>query len=232
MATRKERVVPRKWIVAAKWDLWKLRSRGPRTPAAPSAYTWLVCRRLVELPVALASSPYPAFEEVWPDWERQVALGPGIALFGSFVRRQLFLPIDDNYFPRSTTITFGLLGGAKRPPPGGGPSPPAAGFLFLRSIYIRGGGKVGNLLLVFHFSIRPRRRSCGNVGIAPPFGEISKGLVESGGSLLLAFPSFHSPGISTAHTPSGFAPWHHAGSPPSSSAWFSACCFCLACSTR
>src|SRR5260370_12235059 len=62
----------------------------------------------------------------------------------------------------------------------------------------RGGGKVGNLLLVFHFPIRLRRRSCGNVGIAPPLGEISKGLVERGGSLPLAFHAFHSPGISTA----------------------------------
>jgi hypothetical protein len=32
----------------------------------------------------------------------------------------------------------------------------------------------------------------------PPFGEISKGLVESVGSLILAFHGFHSPGISTA----------------------------------
>src|SRR5437764_8234205 len=62
----------------------------------------------------------------------------------------------------------------------------------------RGGGKVGNLLLVFHFSVRPRRRSCGNVGISPALGEISKGLVERVGSLPLAFHSFHSPGISTA----------------------------------
>jgi hypothetical protein len=34
---------------------------------------------------------------------------------------------------------------------------------------------VENLLLVFHFSISPRRRSCGNVGISPACGEISKG---------------------------------------------------------
>jgi len=57
---------------------------------------------------------------------------------------------------------------------------------------------VGNLPLVFHFPIRLRRRSCGNVGISPSFGEISKGLVERVGSLLLAFHAFHSPGISTA----------------------------------
>lgn len=63
---------------------------------------------------------------------------------------------------------------------------------------IRGGGKVENLFLVFHFSIRLRRRRCGNVGISPAFGEISKGLVESVGSLLLAFHAFHRPGISTA----------------------------------
>src|SRR6516164_8748257 len=57
----------------------------------------------------------------------------------------------------------------------------------------RGGGKVGNLPLVFHFSIRLRRRSCGNVGILPSFGEIPKGLVERVGSLFLAFHAFHAP---------------------------------------
>ena len=43
-----------------------------------------------------------------------------------------------------------------------------------------------------------RRRRCGNVGISPAVGEISKGLVERVGSLPLAFHAFHSPGISTA----------------------------------
>jgi len=80
-----------------------------------------------------------------------------------------------------------------------GDSLAAVVFLFFE-ISTRGGGKVGNLLLVFHFSIRPRRRSCGNVGIWPAFGEISKGLVERVGSLLLAFHAFHNPGISTAHS--------------------------------
>ena len=55
-----------------------------------------------------------------------------------------------------------------------------------------------NLLWVFHFPIRPYRRSCGNVRISPAFGEIPKELVERGGSLLLAFHAFHSSGISTA----------------------------------
>src|SRR6185369_15885224 len=81
----------------------------------------------------------------------------------------------------------------------------------------RGGGKVENLLLVFHFCNRLRRRSCGNVGISPAFGEIPKGLVERGGSLSLAFLAFHSPGISTALSVA------HS---------FSACCFFLASSAR
>jgi hypothetical protein len=64
---------------------------------------------------------------------------------------------------------------------------------------------VENLRLVFHFSIRLRGRSCGNVGISQAFGEISKGLVGRVGSLLLAFHAFHSPGISTA--PLRKSPW-------------------------
>jgi hypothetical protein len=50
------------------------------------------------------------------------------------------------------------------------------------------------------FSTFPERFA-GAVGMwksRPPFGEISKGLVESVGSLVLAFHAFHSPGISTA----------------------------------
>ncbi len=58
---------------------------------------------------------------------------------------------------------------------------------------------MGNLLLVFHFSIRLRRRHRGNVGIRPVVGGISKGLVERGGSLLWAFHTFHSTAISTVH---------------------------------
>ena len=83
-----------------------------------------------------------------------------------------------------------------------------------------------NLLLVFHFS-GPLRLGCGNVEISPPFGEISKELVERVGSLLLAFHAFHSSGISTALRPSFFAGCFHASfiSP-------SACCFFLASSTR
>ena len=45
---------------------------------------------------------------------------------------------------------------------------------------------MGNSVLVFHFSIRFRRRSCGNVGISPAPGEIPKGLVERVRSLPLA----------------------------------------------
>src|SRR5229473_3496354 len=87
---------------------------------------------------------------------------------------------------------------------------------------IRGGGNVKNLLLVLHVSIRLRRRSCGNVEISPAVGEISKGLVERVGSLLLAFHSFHRPGISTALFPCGFWFWRGA-LPHSPSPWLSAC---------
>ena len=57
----------------------------------------------------------------------------------------------------------------------------------------------------------------------PAVGEISKGLVESVGSLLLAFHAFHSPGISIALLfPLGF--WFWRGPlPHSPSPWLSAC---------
>jgi hypothetical protein len=52
------------------------------------------------------------------------------------------------------------------------------------------------------------------VGISPPLGEISKGLVERVGSLLLAFHAFHSPAISTARFLQNLglavAVWHYA----------------------
>ena len=85
-----------------------------------------------------------------------------------------------------------------------------------------------NLFLVFHFS-GPLRLGCGNVEISPPFGEISKGLVERVGSLLLAFHAFHSPGISTALRPRIFRAAVCLHSPFMSP---SICCFFLASSTR
>jgi hypothetical protein len=78
---------------------------------------------------------------------------------------------------------FPCLSTREKRHPGGGRSPPGVP-VFLRRKGIRGGGKVGNLLLVFHFSIRLRRRSCGNVGISPAFGEISKGLWKEGEACL------------------------------------------------
>src|SRR3954471_4644938 len=59
------------------------------------------------------------------------------------------------------------------------------------------GGKVGNLLLVFHFSTASSSElwECGNLAwVWRDF----QGAVERGGSLLLAFHAFHSPVISTA----------------------------------
>ena len=60
---------------------------------------------------------------------------------------------------------------------------------------------MGNLLLVFHFSIALVAGAVEMWESRLPFGEISKGLVERVGSLLLAFHAFHSPGISTALWP-------------------------------
>ena len=148
------------------------------------------------------------------------------------VRRQLFLRIDDNYFSRSTTITFCLFGGAKRSPPGGERSLPAARDFFLRDKRIRGGGKGGKPALGFplvHPPSPPELWKCGNLARS---WRDSQGARGKGGSLRLAFHAFLSPAISTAHAPFGFVPSLHAGAPPSPSAWFSACCFCLACSTR
>lgn len=60
----------------------------------------------------------------------------------------------------------------------------------------RRSGKVGNLMLVFHFSIPPRP-GCGKVGISPGLRDF-QGTVGGVGSLLLAFHAFHGPVISTA----------------------------------
>ena len=59
-----------------------------------------------------------------------------------------------------------------------------------------GGGKVGNLLLVFHFSMAAKPGG-GNVGVSR-FLRDFQGTVESAGKLLLLFRSFHGPVISTA----------------------------------
>ncbi len=59
-----------------------------------------------------------------------------------------------------------------------------------------GGGKVGNLLLVFHFSMAAKP-GCGNVGISR-FLRDFQGTVESVGKLFLLFHAFPRPGISTA----------------------------------
>lgn len=59
-----------------------------------------------------------------------------------------------------------------------------------------GRGKVGNLLLVFHFSMDAKPGG-GNVGISR-FLRDFQGTVESVGNPLLVFHAFHGPGISTA----------------------------------
>lgn len=57
-----------------------------------------------------------------------------------------------------------------------------------------GYGKVGNLLLVFHFSMAVKP-GCGNVGISRCLRDF-QGAVERVGKLLLLFHAFHGPGIS------------------------------------
>jgi hypothetical protein len=59
-----------------------------------------------------------------------------------------------------------------------------------------GCGKVGNLLLVFHFSMDAKRGG-GNVEISR-FLRDFQGAVESVGNPFLVFHAFHGPGISTA----------------------------------
>src|SRR5579862_9035322 len=69
------------------------------------------------------------------------------------------------------------------------------------SSYERGIEAVGKWETCFWFSTFPSAvvvGAAGNVGISPPFGEISKGLVERVGSRFLAFHAFHRPRISTA----------------------------------
>ena len=133
---------------------------------------------------------------------------------------------NNNYSSLLTNNYYFFLSGAERAARRRGEAPPAAVFL-LEVIGVGGGGKVENLILVFHFPIRPRSRSCGNVGISPAVGEISRGL-WSEAKLTLAFHAFH----------------NAFGSPPAlldfiaarlffaRRAWFSACWFFLACSTR
>ena len=65
-------------------------------------------------------------------------------------------------------------------------------------------GKVGNLILVFHFPIRGMP-GCGNVGISRLWRD-SQGAVERGEKLLLLFHAFHGPGISIALRAPQFVP--------------------------
>jgi hypothetical protein len=153
-----------------------------------------------------------------------------------FVRRQLFLLLDDNYFSRSTTITPDLFGGREAPPRAGGEARPCFGFSSFVLREKQQTGAVGKWKTCFWFSTfpsAPRRRSCGNVGISPASGEIPKGLVGSVGNLLLVFHAFHSPAISTALFAFDVAgPATHSTPLPIPSTWLSACCFFLASSTR
>src|ERR1039457_5106964 len=128
------------------------------------------------------------------------------------VRRQLFLRIDDNYFSRSTTITPCPAGGEKRRCQTSlemsplAPSRRPRGFIhklgfFLAAAGGRGGGKVGILVLDFHFSTAHNSRFF---------------------ACLLFCLRHVTPAISTALPPSGFS-WWRRPPPHSPSAWLSAC---------
>ena len=71
-------------------------------------------------------------------------------------------------------------------------------------------GKSGKPALGFPL-FRSALPGCGNVGISPAFGEISKGLVERVGSLLLAFHAFHSPVISISLFRAPHRQWKRGG---------------------
>ena len=72
------------------------------------------------------------------------------------------------------------------------------GFVFFFEREESGRWESGKPAFGFPLFHGPPRRRCGNVGISPVVGEISKGLLERVGSLPLAFHAFHSPAISTA----------------------------------
>ena len=94
------------------------------------------------------------------------------------------------------------VGGMRRPRSG---RLPFFGFLGFREttkvIVASGWGKVGNLLLVFHFPMAAKPGG-GNVGISR-FLRDFQGAVEGVGKLFLLFHSFHGPGISTARYRNG-----------------------------
>src|ERR1039457_3864937 len=152
-------------------------------------------------------APWESFRREW--WLRRSLPERGASCA---VRRQLFLRIDDNYFSRSTTITPCPAGGAKRRCQTSlemsplAPSRRPRGFIhkigfFLAAAGGRGGGKVGILVLDFHFSTAHNSRFF---------------------ACLLFCLRHVTPAISTALPPSGFS-WWRRPPPHSPSAWLSAC---------
>jgi hypothetical protein len=96
-----------------------------------------------------------------PPWPPTRTLSSTAAKSLRPVRRQVFFPFDDNYFSlrvasreNVTEWVNTVLGAVTRPR-----------LVFVLRERESGGGKVGNLLLVFHFSIRPSASElweCGN----------------------------------------------------------------------
>jgi len=119
-----------------------------------------------------------------------------------FVRRQLFLRIDDNYFSPFNTITFDFRRRvAPRPRPG----------FCLESIHIRRGGKWETC---FWFPlVHPPRAGAVEMWDSPPFGEISQGAWKEWETCFWFFHAFHSPGIFHSSHAFRFAPRHQPVTP-------------------
>ena len=79
--------------------------------------------------------------------------------------------------------------------------PARLGFSLVFPIYPRGGGKVENLLLVFHFSIAFVAGAVGMWESRLPLARFPRGSWKEWEACSLAFHAFHSPGISTALVP-------------------------------
>ena len=107
-----------------------------------------------------------------------------MAFLGGVSGVNYFFSLTTTISPYQRQLLFNSLRRREAPPPGGGRSPPAApGFRSGEKGFVA----VGKWETCFWFSTFPSacfRWSCGNVGISPALGEISKGLWKEGEACL------------------------------------------------